>query len=737
VSVETQRALQGDGQITSGRIGRRLSAVLAADLAGYSRLMGRDEEGTLARLMACRQACFDPKIAEHHGRIVKTTGDGLLVDFGSAVDAVRCAVEIQGLVAKSNAGVPNELRFQFRIGIHVGDIIIDEQDMFGDGVNIAARLEGIAEPGGVCISDDAYRQIRGKVEIAYDDMGPQELKNIAEPVRAWRARPENTESSIGRHEPIAHFDTPSIAVLPFQNMSGDAEQEYLADGIVEDVLTELARFRSLNVVARNSSFVYKGQAVDIKRVGRELGARYILEGSVRKAGKRIRVTSQLIDTMTGAHIWAEHFDGDADATFDRQDDITRSVIGALATSLERAETERAKKRPTAAYAAYDHFLVGMAAIYEGTRASNARALDHFAKATTIDPNFSAAYAMSCYCYVWRKASGWPSGSNEITLVGSMVCPHQGACRSRRSRRSGQPLRSVRRAGAAARDRRSPCNCARRGVFAFTDYRHVGLHRRVGPDASGAWPRRAPGMDGGSGVSTHPTRARDRQADVHAHSGRCQWHRRRSRRSGRTRPLFSYRRATAPARVALTHVQRDSHPNKIGERSRAHFSHNSASVDLNGDFAKFKLAGNLLVHLSRGYKLHDFLLSNGERFETLPKTRVFRFGRETNPISFDGSRNRIEHILLAKRLCKKIDGTGFHSTNRHGYITMASHQHHRQMDSVVSKPGLEIQPIHARQSYVENETSRRVRSGSIQEIRYRSIVTHPETVRPKKAVQGEP
>ena len=205
MSVETQRALQGDGQITSGRIGRRLSAVLSADLAGYSRLMGRDDEGTLARLMACRQACFDPKIAEHHGRIVKTTGDGLLVDFGSAVDAVRCAVEIQELVAKSNAGVPNELRFQFRIGIHVGDIIIDEQDMFGDGVNIAARLEGIAEPGGVCISDDAYRQIRGTVEIAYDDMGPQELKNIAEPVRAWRARPENTESSIGRHEPIAHF----------------------------------------------------------------------------------------------------------------------------------------------------------------------------------------------------------------------------------------------------------------------------------------------------------------------------------------------------------------------------------------------------------------------------------------------------------------------------------------------------------------------------------------------------
>ena len=288
---------------------RRLAAILAVDVAGYSRLMGADEEGTLAQLKALRKTLIDPTIAAHRGRIVKTTGDGMLVEFASAVDAARGAAEIQRAMAKQNIDVPQDKRIELRIGIHVGDIIIDDNDMFGDGVNIAARLEGIAEPGGICISDDAQRQIRGKVELAFDDIGQQLLKNIAEPVRAWRLQIDtNSPSTLPRKaaaetaQPPALPDKPSIAVLPFQNMSGDPEQEYFADGMVEDIITALSRFKSLFVIARNSSFTYKGKAVDIKQVGRELGVRYVLEGSVRKAGARVRITGQLIDAATGAHL---------------------------------------------------------------------------------------------------------------------------------------------------------------------------------------------------------------------------------------------------------------------------------------------------------------------------------------------------------------------------------------------------------------------------------------------------
>jgi class 3 adenylate cyclase len=268
--------------LTGERVERRLAAVLAADVAAYSRLMGIDEEGTLARLKSYRKTLVDPAIAAHRGRIVKTTGDGMLVEFASAVDAARCAVEVQRGMAAKNPDVPLDARIEFRIGIHVGDIIIDDNDIFGDGVNIAARLEGIAEPGGVCISDDAQRQIRGKVDIAFEDMGLQSLKNIAEPMRAWRVK---LGGQVAVTAPgLALPDKPSIAVLPFQNMSGDREQEYFADGMVEDIITALSRFKSLFVIARNSSFTYKGKAVDIKQVGRELGIRYVLEGSVRKSG---------------------------------------------------------------------------------------------------------------------------------------------------------------------------------------------------------------------------------------------------------------------------------------------------------------------------------------------------------------------------------------------------------------------------------------------------------------------
>ena len=336
------------------RVERRLAAILAADIAGYSRLMGANEEGTLAQLKSVRKALVDPTIAAHRGRIVKTTGDGILVEFASAVDAVHNAVEIQRSMAEQNTAVPQDQRIEFRIGIHVGDIIFDDNDIFGDGVNIAARLEGIAEPGGVCMSDDAYRQVRGKVEIACDDMGQQSLRNIAEPMRAWRVRltgqaPSAVKSRLAMSQPqvLPPPDKPSIAVLPFQNMSGDPEQEYFADGMAEDIITALSRFKALFVIARNSSFTYKARAVDVKQVGRELGVRYVLEGSVRKAANRVRITGQLVDTATGAHLWADRFDGGLGDIFDLQDQVTESVVGAIAPAVEKAEIERAKRKPTA------------------------------------------------------------------------------------------------------------------------------------------------------------------------------------------------------------------------------------------------------------------------------------------------------------------------------------------------------------------------------------------------------
>src|SRR5216684_4160128 len=331
--------------------------------------MGANEEGTLAQLKSIRKALVDPAIAAHRGHIVKTTGDGMLVEFASAVDAVRNAVEIQRSMAEQNTAVPQDQRIEFRIGIHVGDIILDDNDIFGDGVNIAARLEGIAEPGGVCMSDDAYRQVRGKVEIACDDMGQQSLKNIAEPMRAWRVRltgqaPSAVKSGLAMSQPqvLPPPDKPSIAVLPFQNMSGDPEQEYFADGIVEDIITTLSRFKALFVIARNSSFTYKGRAVDVKQVGRELGVRYVLEGSVRKAGGRIRVTGQLIDSQTGTHLWADRFEGKVEDVFDLQDQLTASVIGQIAPKIEHVEIERIRSKPTKSLSAYETYLRGMACL---------------------------------------------------------------------------------------------------------------------------------------------------------------------------------------------------------------------------------------------------------------------------------------------------------------------------------------------------------------------------------------
>jgi adenylate cyclase len=407
--------------LSSEHVERRLAAILAADVAGSCRLIGIDEEGTLAQLKALRKTLFDPKVTDHRGRIVKNTGDGALVEFASVLDAVRCAVELQRGMAERNTGVPQDKRIELRIGIHVGDIIIEENDIFGDGVNIAVRLEGIAEPGGVSISNDAHRQIRGKIGIDYDDMGPQVLKNIAEPMRVWRVRvnglaapPVQNHRSVGDTDLLALPDRPSIAVLPFQNMSGDPEQEYFADGIVDDITTALSRFKLLFVIARNSSFVYKGKAVDIKQVGRELGVRYVLEGSVRKEGNRVRITGQLIDSITGAHLWADRFEGELADLFDLQDKVTESVVGAIAPELQQAEIKRARRKLTESLDAYDFFLRGMArevadlagGLEQPTSDGTSEALRLFYSAIELDPEFASAHGMAALCYAQRKAFGW-------------------------------------------------------------------------------------------------------------------------------------------------------------------------------------------------------------------------------------------------------------------------------------------------------------------------------------------
>ena len=409
--------------MSSEHVERRLAAILAADVAGSCRLIGIDEEGTLARLKALRRTLFDPKIAEHHGRVVKNTGDGAIAEFASVVDAVRCADEIQRGMAEQNIDVPQDKRIELRIGIHVGDIIIEENDIFGDGVNIAVRLEGIAEPGGISISDDARRQIRGKVDITFEDLGSQSLKNIAEPMRVWRVPYGRAVPAVPTRLRVDDAaltlpDKPSIAVLPFTNLSSDPEQDYFADGMVEDIITALSRFKALFVIARNSSFTYKGRAVDVKQVGRELGVRYVLEGSVRKAANRVRITGQLVDTATGAHLWADRFDGGLGDIFDLQDQVTESVVGAIAPAVEKAEIERAKRKPTESLDAYALYLRGLAKLYQfGNRQANDEALRLFNSAIELDPDFASAYGRATYCYVHAKTSGWISVTgNEIAEV---------------------------------------------------------------------------------------------------------------------------------------------------------------------------------------------------------------------------------------------------------------------------------------------------------------------------------
>ena len=406
------------------RVERRLAAVLAADVAGYSRLMGRDEERTLANLKSFRKTLVDPAIAAHRGRIVKTTGDGMLVEFASAVDAARCAVEVQRGMAGQNADVPQDLRIEFRIGIHVGDIIIDDNDIFGDGVNIAARLEGIAEPGGVCISDDAHRQIRGKIDIAFDDIGEQTLKNIAEPMRVWHIRLASEAAPAIRSSPspirvqdLALPDKPSIVVLPFDNMSAEAGQDYLADGIVEAITAALSCIRSFFVIARSSAFTYKGHATNARDIGKELGVAYLLEGSVQKVGNRLRIIVQLIETEGGAHVWSSRFDGAIDEFFDLEDRITEQVAGALQPSIRIAEIERSRRKRPQDLGSYDYTMRAMPHVWALEKDESAKALELLEKALAIDPEYPLALSLAGWCHAQRSVYNW---ANDIAESQAMA-----------------------------------------------------------------------------------------------------------------------------------------------------------------------------------------------------------------------------------------------------------------------------------------------------------------------------
>ena len=381
---------------------RRLSAVLAADVAGYSRLVGIDEEGTLARLRSLRVELIDPAVAAHRGRIIKTTGDGLLVEFSSVVDAGRCALDVQRGIARRNAEIAADRRIAFRIGIHLGDVVVDGADLLGDAVNIAARLEGIAEPGGISLSEDAWRQVRDKLPETFLDLGEQTLKNIARPVRVYRI--DVAGAANASHVALPLPAKPSFAVLPFQNMSGDPEQDYFTDGMVEDIITGLSRINWLFVIARNSSFAYKGKHIDLKKVGRELGVRYVLEGSVRKAGNRLLITGQLIEAETGTHVWADKYDGVIEDVFDLQDKITETIVGIIEPSVRRAEIERARRKRPDNLDAYDLYLRALPYTLTAMPEDASVAAGYLEQALELDPNYAVAHAALALCHEARFRS---------------------------------------------------------------------------------------------------------------------------------------------------------------------------------------------------------------------------------------------------------------------------------------------------------------------------------------------
>ncbi len=383
--------------MTDREVQRKLAAILVADMVGFSRLMATDETGTLAGLQEHRREIIDPKIGEYGGRIVKLIGDGMLAEFLSVVDAVQCAIDIQNAMARRNVDRPDDRRFEFRIGVNLGDVIVVEDDIYGDGVNVAARLEGLAEPGGICVSRAARDQIRDKMNVSLVDLGEVEVKNIPRPVRAFKIdlRLDQAAAEPGLAAQVPEtpvHDKPSIAVLPFDNMSGDPEQEYFADGLTEDIITALSLWRSFPVIARNSTFAYKGQSPDIRLVAKELGARYVLEGSVRTGGQRVRITAQLVDAATGHHVWAEKFDRKLEDIFELQDEITERIVATISPELERAEQKRSAAKAPTSLTAWDYYHRGMSLIYKSTKEDNIKARGMFDRAVELDPNYGQAHS---------------------------------------------------------------------------------------------------------------------------------------------------------------------------------------------------------------------------------------------------------------------------------------------------------------------------------------------------------
>src|SRR5262245_53710090 len=387
-----QTCIGAGGTSMPKELERRLAAILAADIAGYSALMEANEEATVRDLKA-HQAVILPMISKHGGHIIDTAGDGILAEFPSVVNAVECAVAVQKVMAERNASVPTERQMRYRIGVNLGDVIHDEQRVYGDGVNIAARLEAIAEPGGVCISGEAFAHVQRKLQLQFADMGEHQLKNITTPVRVYRVDTAQPVSGSSLAKPtLALPDKPSIAVLPFTNLSGDPDQQYFGDGIAEDILTDLAKLRWLFVIARNSSFTFRGKAVDVRLVSRELGVRYVLEGSVRRAGNRIRVTGQLIDATTGAHVWASRYDRDLADIFAVQDEITAAISSAIAPAIINAEQQRALRKPAEHLDAWEAYHRALWHLAMDNREHLELARDFLVKATVIDPSFAAPYA---------------------------------------------------------------------------------------------------------------------------------------------------------------------------------------------------------------------------------------------------------------------------------------------------------------------------------------------------------
>jgi TolB-like protein len=378
------------GIVAEERVQRRLAAILAADVVGYSRLMRADEAGTRTRFNEQLDENIRPAIEEHRGRLVKTMGDGFLVEFSSVVDAVQCAVNIQGSIAAGQSDEPDHNKILFRIGIHLGDVIVEDDDIHGDGVNIAARLETIAEPNGICLSDMVYAGVRNKLSLRFDDLGERSLKNIADPQRVFRvSMEETTREKSPSDSPI--FYRPAVAVLPFENLSRDPDEDYFADGLTEDIITALSLWRSFPVIARNSTFSYKGQSPDVREVGKQLGAKYVIEGSVRKAGNRIRVTAQLINAETGHHVWADRYDRDIADVFELQDLLTQQIVAAVTPELERTEHALAIARQPKNMVAWDYCLRGSALYNELRPEANSAAREMFRKAIELEPGYSRAY----------------------------------------------------------------------------------------------------------------------------------------------------------------------------------------------------------------------------------------------------------------------------------------------------------------------------------------------------------